>query len=661
MIPKIIHYCWFGGGQKSEKIRFCMESWKKFFPDYEIREWSEKDLYLFFDNAYVMEAYKAKKWAFVSDVFRLYALFCEGGIYLDTDVEIRRPFDAFLKHDFFIGSEKHGAFESIGTAVIGAVKGNVIIKEMLKLYQDIHFVKNDGTYDLLVNTLRLVPVLRQFGAGKVYSDNEIIKITDKAFIYPTGYFCVDNQESFAVHHFEASWEERYKRKFHFSLPVWPRFWLSFSKYKRVYPDSPFIYPVYCDKKLIDFDYKNKKFLLFIERFRFYRNFSSSWRITRKVEQYLQGNDYSLKVLGKIVFKAVNEYLRHLKKRCLRGADDGTCHILFKLGGGLGDILIALNYIEQFRDCFDKIDVSISVDEIFRKEVSELLAGHYKILGVSAEGSEAGYDVVISLVRAPKVEFIDKAKCALAPELEAFLEKIILFNKAHPLMFSAGTEGDFLLERYSLLQNRRRIGEADIEGLLSIKDRFKIHLHCDKLAVLKKFQLTKKFITLHRGVGIADGKERNKSTRLWNLAQYEKLVTFLKKEYPEVLLVQVGDLSSEIIKGVDVCLAGKTDFNELLVLLDEAQLHIDGECGMVHLRHFLSAKPSVVLFGPTNEAFYGYDENINIRPTLCPGCEWVAREWRTVCLRSNDNACCLNQVTAEDVLKTIRKGYSYENH
>lgn len=95
MIPKIIHYCWFGNGNKSALIQECMKTWKSVLFDYEIREWSEKDLYLFQENRYVQQAYKAKKWAFVADVFRLYAVKTFGGIYLDTDVEVRKSFNDF--------------------------------------------------------------------------------------------------------------------------------------------------------------------------------------------------------------------------------------------------------------------------------------------------------------------------------------------------------------------------------------------------------------------------------------------------------------------------------------------------------------------------------------------------------------------------------------
>ena len=163
MIPKIIHYCWFGGSPKNEKIRFCMESWKKVLPDYEIREWSEKDLFRFSDNRYVRQAYEAKKWAFVSDVFRLFALYKEGGIYLDTDVEVRKTFSPLLEGDFFIGSEKHGRFESIGTAVIGAAAGNWGIKDMLFFFVNICFFPQKKNSGFEAQQGRVVTVLQKKG------------------------------------------------------------------------------------------------------------------------------------------------------------------------------------------------------------------------------------------------------------------------------------------------------------------------------------------------------------------------------------------------------------------------------------------------------------------------------------------------------------------
>ena len=104
MISKKIHYVWFGRGEKNERIKHCIESWKKYLPDYEIIEWNEDN----FDinlNDFTKQAYESKKWAYVSDVARLWVLYNEGGIYFDTDVEVYQPLDIFLNQEGFMGFE----------------------------------------------------------------------------------------------------------------------------------------------------------------------------------------------------------------------------------------------------------------------------------------------------------------------------------------------------------------------------------------------------------------------------------------------------------------------------------------------------------------------------------------------------------------------------
>ena len=266
MIPKIIHFCWFGGGKKSEVIESCMQSWSKFLPYYEIREWNENNFPLLQSNAYVREAYEAKKWAFVADVCRLYALSQEGGIYLDTDVEVRKSFDEFLKLDFFIGSEKNGTFHGIGTGVIGAAKNNKIINDMLALYNDLHFVKADGSYDLLQNTKRLIPVLLARGAADFYAEEQAIELSKKAKIYPINYFCVDTPESYAVHHFEASWVEDYKLRNAWHLPLGNSYRLSLYRYKKMKKNAVFTYPPSLSAKIFELNYSKKwKLLLEVEK------------------------------------------------------------------------------------------------------------------------------------------------------------------------------------------------------------------------------------------------------------------------------------------------------------------------------------------------------------------------------------------------------------
>ena len=167
MIPKIIHYCWFGNNPKDEQTLKYIEGWKKLLPDYELREWNEKDLSKV-NNKYVEEAYQSKKWAFVSDYFRLYALYNEGGIYFDTDVEVRKSFDEFLNLDFFIGSELFEKNKQIGKAVIGAKVKSPIIERLLKEYDDISFIMKDGSFDCVPNTRRLIKPLKELGFSELF-------------------------------------------------------------------------------------------------------------------------------------------------------------------------------------------------------------------------------------------------------------------------------------------------------------------------------------------------------------------------------------------------------------------------------------------------------------------------------------------------------------
>lgn len=259
MIPKIIHYCWFGGGEKDAKSIACMSTWQKMLPDYQIKEWSEKDLEKI-DNAYVKEAYQAKKWAFIADYFRLYALYHEGGIYFDTDVEVKKPLDEFLELDFFIGSEKYGKSQHLGTAVIGATKGSKIIEKLLSVYDDIHFIKKDGVYDMTPNTVRLIKPLKECGFNEVYTEDSPIYLDEKNVIYPINYFSAESEKSYCTHHFVASWRDNFvcKNKWQFHLFGKDIF---IYRYKIIKPDK-FKYPQSMTKKLIDWNYKkNYKILI----------------------------------------------------------------------------------------------------------------------------------------------------------------------------------------------------------------------------------------------------------------------------------------------------------------------------------------------------------------------------------------------------------------
>lgn len=194
MIPKKIHYCWFGGNKKPEIIEKCIASWKKYCPDYEIIEWNESNFDISQYN-YMQEAYEQKKWAFVSDVARLIVLYNEGGIYLDTDVELKvlNSFDNFLCRDGLFAFEHE---RSIATGLCcGCIKGLPLIKDMIDAYKNEHFDSNN----MVVNTVINMPIIRSKTGLVLDGSNQII---DNIEFISTGMF-----SNFAVHYGTRTWDE----------------------------------------------------------------------------------------------------------------------------------------------------------------------------------------------------------------------------------------------------------------------------------------------------------------------------------------------------------------------------------------------------------------------------------------------------------------------
>lgn len=205
-IPKIIHYCWFGSNQKPDIVLKCIESWKNILSDYEFREWNDEDLKLC-NNKYVNDALKEKKWAFISDYFRIYALYNYGGIYLDTDCMVFKPLNDFLNLNFFCSFENfhRRILPSIG--VVGAKKNNHIIKDLLDEFDNLNFYNEDGSLNLIPNTERLqVYFAEKFNLKPPYNDKKTVELEDKSYIYPSNYFSnYDKNVSYIKHFYCGSW------------------------------------------------------------------------------------------------------------------------------------------------------------------------------------------------------------------------------------------------------------------------------------------------------------------------------------------------------------------------------------------------------------------------------------------------------------------------
>ncbi|MEH7299501.1 glycosyltransferase family 32 protein, partial [Neobacillus drentensis] len=211
------HYCWFGGNDLSKLAEKCIESWLKYCPEYVIKRWDESN----FDinsNQYVKEAYESKKWAFVSDYVRLYALYEYGGIYMDTDVELLKGLDNLLEHNVFSGYEN---VNNIPTAIMGSKKSHTWIGYLLSYYNNKCFIKIDGSLDLTTNVTIITSMTK-----KRYNINlnNTYQVLDQGIaIYPKEYFCPKNyhdgkirvtRNTYCIHHFNASWHTEEERKKH---------------------------------------------------------------------------------------------------------------------------------------------------------------------------------------------------------------------------------------------------------------------------------------------------------------------------------------------------------------------------------------------------------------------------------------------------------------
>lgn len=225
MIPKKIHYCWFGGKPKPTEVTEYIEHWKYLNPDFKIKEWNEHN----FDiniMPFVKQAYLAKKYAFVADVARLYALSEMGGIYLDTDVELIKPFNYdLLKNESFVGFELSRQL-MIGTAVIACEKGHKFWKDFYHFYENMNFINPNGSYNNTPNVDYLTERLLQLGC-KLNDEEQII---NGIHIYPRSVFSPKNyatkrirctDKTISIHHFASTWQPLWKR-------ILLRIWVPFS-------------------------------------------------------------------------------------------------------------------------------------------------------------------------------------------------------------------------------------------------------------------------------------------------------------------------------------------------------------------------------------------------------------------------------------------------
>lgn len=216
MIPKIIHYCWFGGNPLPPLAKKCLDSWRRYCPDYEIIKWSEDNFDIETAPLYVRQAYKEKKWAFVSDYVRLYAMITYGGIYMDTDVELLKSLDPFLIHHAFSGQEDG---KRICTCILACEKGFLLFNEFLHYYDDANFYNEEGEISYVTN----VAVITSICESKGFCPDNRFQEVEEFAIYPAHIFCPISYETgklekkrdtAAIHWFAGSWLTEAQKKQH---------------------------------------------------------------------------------------------------------------------------------------------------------------------------------------------------------------------------------------------------------------------------------------------------------------------------------------------------------------------------------------------------------------------------------------------------------------
>lgn len=214
MIPKKIHYCWYGGKPLPELAEKCIDSWRKYCPDYEIIRWDETNTDLE-SNQYVREAYQSKKWAFITDYVRLKVLYDYGGVYMDTDVQLIAPLDEFLSNKGFSGFENEN---QVPTGIMASEKGNAFIGVLFHDYDDRHFLAEDGKPNLTTN----VDVITKLALDRGLVLNNQLQTIDDFTFYPFDYFCPKDfrtlkvhitKNTVAIHHFAGSWGNPFMHHF----------------------------------------------------------------------------------------------------------------------------------------------------------------------------------------------------------------------------------------------------------------------------------------------------------------------------------------------------------------------------------------------------------------------------------------------------------------
>lgn len=333
-------------------------------------------------------------------------------------------------------------------------------------------------------------------------------------------------------------------------------------------------------------------------------------------------------------------------------------------GGYGDYLMSANFFEYFREKFAGPDVYFDfygadwLKDVYNFEIPNLRLLSHSDFAFDYAGS--GYDLVFKIAKRNQLIYADEERIEeISPSLFEYVQLCKKYIRENQKIFDANPRLDGLTSAESERLGRKRIQEPDIYGYFGVGIDFKIRIQIneDEDAYLDSIGLGKqKFILVHRGWCSAEDKGEN--VKVWSLESCGDLIPRFKQCFPDYKIVLFGELASQAPRsdGADLNLLEKTTLDQAKVLLKHASLLVDNEGGMVHLRHALKGGPSVVLFGPTSKAVFGYPENENISSSACDHwCEWQIPDWQYVCARlGKPGHPCMDAIRMEDVLAAAHR-------
>ncbi len=371
--------------------------------------------------------------------------------------------------------------------------------------------------------------------------------------------------------------------------------------------------------------------------------------------------WSLKECFRIIVFSIFDIVLSLKdKICNKGTNvtNKPINIAIKVSGGLGDILIYSTVIKELYKqlgCKCYIDITSDNDHKPNKKILlQFIFSAYKFIRILAAlpitKKMIKYDAIFTINRFIQCEYCDEITLQTkAPKLLVFCKKIQKFFEQHINMYYDAFYCHTLIQYFSELMDIKRFEQPGVCGGLNINKFTKTFVHLednfyDKIENVKLHNTN--YITLQRGIDFIN--HRKDSTKTWPKKHYETFIEKFRKKFPDIKIVQLG-INSTPLQGVDLNLAEKTTIGEAAVILKHSLFHLDGECGLVHLKRALNGK-SIVLFGPTSKKVFSYDENINIKGDGCHGwCEWITLDWAEHCLRGFKEAPCMSSISPDTVL------------